>query len=74
MEVYKLEFNFFCGVGWTNKTVIITSLNKKDIKKVFFDELKHASERELPEDKWKRYESKIEHCILKFPLITYETW
>lgn len=74
MEAYKLEFNFFSGVEWKNKTVEVIALNKEEIKNVFFEELKFATEREEPEEKWKRYENKIEHIILNFPLVNSYTW
>lgn len=74
MEAYKLEFDYFSGVEWKNKTVEIIGLTEKEIEDVFFEEMKWSNDREEADVKWNRYRNKIEHIILKFPLVHSYTW
>ena len=74
MKVYKLEFDYFSGVEWKNKTVEVIGLTEKEIEDVFFEEMKWSNDREEADVKWNRYKNKIEHIILKFPLVNSHTW
>ena len=74
MEAYKLEFDYFSGVEWKNKTVEVIGLTEKEIEDVFFEEMKWSNDREEADVKWNRYKNKIEHLILKFPLVNSYTW
>jgi hypothetical protein len=74
MEAYKLEFDYFSGVEWKNKTVEVIGLTEKEIEDVFFEEMKWSNDREEADVKWNRYKNKIEHIILKFPLVNSYTW
>lgn len=74
MEAYKLEFDYFSGVEWKNKTVEVIGLTEKEIENVFFEEMKWSNDREEADVKWNRYKYKIEHIILKFPLVHSYTW
>ena len=74
MEAYKLEFDYFSGVEWKNKTVEVIGLTEKEIEDVFFEEMKWSNDREEANVKWNRYKNKIEHIILKFPLVNSNTW
>ena len=74
MEAYKLEFDYFSGVEWKNKTVEVIGLTVKEIEDVFFEEMKWSNDGEEADVKWNRYKNEIEHIVLKFPLVNSHTW
>lgn len=70
MKVYTLEFNFFCGVSWSNKTVKITALNRFQLIRAFLDESRWMNERRTQKELWKHNEKYIVEDKLTFPIVT----
>lgn len=77
MKVFVLEFSFFCGGAWTNKTVEITATNKVQLMKAFLrearfvnGEARYERRKKTPKDVWNEYKSNIREEILTFPIVT----
>lgn len=70
MKVYTLEFNFFCEVNWSNKTVKIVASNKFQLIRAFLYESQWMNERKTQKELWKSNEKYIVEEELTFPIIT----
>jgi len=70
MIVYKLEFKFFCGVSWSNKTIYITAINKFQLIRVFLIETLYYKGRKTIKELWRENEKYIEITTLTFPIVT----
>lgn len=70
MEVYKMNYTFFCGAGWKYVEVETTATSIYQLIKSFLIETSHYHGGYTQKQLWKEKRSSIRKEALSFPIVT----